>query len=127
MRREHLTRHIGFRVDERTYSVMRDLADATDTPLNEWCRARLVDSLKGPAATPAELAVLSETHATQEIVVKLLHSWHQKMLSPQSMQHVIDEAHKQKFQHAEKLLEASYHRMLRHASRARKNEQTDLF
>ncbi len=122
-----MTRHIGFRVDEKTYSVIRDLADATNTPLNDWCRARLVDSLKGPAATPAELAVLSETHATQEIVVKLLYSWYQKMFSPQSMQHIINEANKQKFQHGEQLLEASYHRMLRHASHARKNEQTDLF
>ena len=127
MKREHLTRHIGFRVDEKTYNVSRDLAEATNTPLNEWCRARLVDSLKSPAATAAELAVLSETHATQEIVVKLLYSWYQKMFSPQSMQHMIDEAHKQKFQHAEKLLETSYRRMLRHASHPRKNEQTDLF
>jgi hypothetical protein len=122
VRREHLTRHIGFRVDEKTYSIIRDLADASDTPLNEWCRARLVDSLKGQAATAAELAVLSETHATKEIVVNLLYYWYQKMLSPQSMQRVIDEANKQKFQHAEQILDASYRRMLRQASHTRKSE-----
>jgi len=86
-----------------------------------------VDSLSGPAATAVELAVLSETHATQEIIVKLLYSWYQKMLSPQSMQRMIDDANKQKFQHAEQLLETSYRRMLRHASHLRKNEETDLF
>ena len=111
---------------ERTYGVIRDLADATNLPLNDWCRARLVDSLKGPAATATELAVLSETHATQEVLVKLLHSWYQMMSSPQSMQRMIDEAHKQKSQHAEQLLEASYQRMLRHAWHARKKEQADL-
>jgi hypothetical protein len=72
MRKDHLTQHIGFRVDERSFNLIRDLADATGTPLNEWCRDRALHSLKEPTATPAELAVLSETHATKEIVVKLL-------------------------------------------------------
>ena len=124
MRRDHLTRHIGFRVDERTYCHIRELADATNTPLNEWCRARLVESLRGSAATAAELAVLSETHATKEIVVKLLYHWYERMLSPQLMQRVIDEANKQKFQSAEHLLEASYNRMLRQVTRARKADHT---
>ncbi len=99
---------------------MRDLADATSTPLNEWCRDRLLHSLEEPRATPAELAVLSETRATQEIVVKLLYYWYEKKLAPHMMERVIDEAHKQKFQTAEQLLEASYNRILRNAARARK-------
>lgn len=50
--------------------------------------------MRGSAATAAELAVLAETHATKEIIVKLFYYWYEKMLSPQSIQRVIDEANK---------------------------------
>src|SRR6266542_1682349 len=66
-----LTKHIGFRVKECVFAEVERLADSEGKPVNDWCRDRLLDALRGSAANPVEHALLAEIAATQGIPVSL--------------------------------------------------------
>lgn len=101
-----LTRHIGFRVDERVFEQIQMQADQEGKPPNVWCRDRVMEAAQHPRVTPGERALLDEIVATQEITINLLYAMvTEGKPSEERFRQITGEAHAAKHREAGKLLE----------------------
>ncbi len=99
-----LTKHIGFRVKECVFAEVERLADSEGKPVNDWCRDRLLDALRGSAANPVEHALLAEIAATQGITVSLFFAFARDgKLPEQKVREILDRAQKKKYAEASDL------------------------
>lgn len=92
------TEPIGLKVTQEQLGSLKKLADQNDQPLAEWCRERVLESLRGLPPTPAQHAILAEILALQDTVVGLLSAiGRDGRLSPQKAKEIVDAAHERKY------------------------------
>lgn len=93
-----LTAHLGFRVKESVFCEVESRAQTEGISANEWCRKRVLQTLRAPLPSPSDQALLAEIAATQDILVGLLCALGRDgRLAPQKAQEIVDAAHERKF------------------------------
>lgn len=106
-----LTRHLGFRVSETVFSEIQQRAAAAGRSANDWCRDRLVSTLKGLPPSTSDQALLAEIVATQDIVVDLFCALgHDGKLTSQKAQEIVDAAHERKYRDVPALFKYAHSR-----------------
>ena len=65
-------RSIGFKVTESEFARLKQLAEASQKPLGEWCRDMVIEFAHHPAGTPVQQAVLAEVMGLRTIVANLI-------------------------------------------------------
>jgi hypothetical protein len=71
-RRTFRTRTVAFRVTETDFAQLQAVAEASQRPLGEWCRDLVLESIRHPAGTPGEQAVVAEVIGMRTIVANLI-------------------------------------------------------
>lgn len=100
-----LIKHIGFRVKECVFAEVERLADSDGKSVNDWCRDRLLDILRGSGADLVKHALLAEIAATQSITVSLFFAFARDgKLPEQKVREILDRAQKKKYDEASDLI-----------------------
>ena len=108
-KRPILTKHIGFRVKECVFAEVERRADSEGKPVNDWCRDRLLDALRGSTANPIEHALLAEIAATQGITVSLFFAFARDgKLPEQKVREILERAQQKKYTEALDLLRQAH-------------------
>lgn len=95
---KRFTEPIGLKVTREQFGSLKKLADQNDQPLAEWCRERVLETLRGNLPTPAQYAILAEILATEDTMVGLLCALGRDgRLTPQKAKEIVDAAHERKY------------------------------
>jgi hypothetical protein len=95
---KRFTESIGLKVTKDQLGSLKKLADQSEKPLGEWCRERVLETLRGVPPTPAQYAILAEILAVQDTLVGLLCAMGRDgRLSPQKAKEIVDAAHERKY------------------------------
>lgn len=95
---KRFTEPIGLKVTRDQLGSLKKLADQSDQPLAEWCRERVLETLRGVPPSLAQHAILAEILALQDTVVGLLSAiGRDSRLTPQKAKEIVDAAHERKY------------------------------
>jgi urocanate hydratase len=104
-RLQRFTESIGLKVTKDQLDHLQMLADREGKPLAEWCREALLASLKRPAVTLFERALMAELAATQNITVSMLYEMANGLQLDQTrVRRILDNYHSVKFRDADERL-----------------------